>query len=232
MQKRLLIRLIDFNKITAMKVASSPTDADRRLIALVRLQPALYDVQHQQYQDTVHKAALWRKIAQDLAMDIRLCRSRWFNMRDNYRKSIIRNQLKRRAGQPERVYKFTPEIRFLKPYFNLDPAHADTTGPLSDNAHQAEDSSAPFGEASGPAKRERSESPQSLQDLEMPQTSQFQAHPVNVFLACIEPTLKALPPYLLSLAKGEIFAAVQKYELRMLQADCHVSTSDSPSLDA
>ncbi|XP_067140303.1 uncharacterized protein [Centruroides vittatus] len=41
-------------------------------------------------------------------------------------------------------------------------------------------------------------------------------HPVDAFLSGISPTLKTLNPYLLNLAKSEIFAIVQKYEMKML----------------
>lgn len=41
-------------------------------------------------------------------------------------------------------------------------------------------------------------------------------NPVDAFLAGIAPTLKNLTPYYLHLAKSEIFATVQKYEMKML----------------
>lgn len=41
-------------------------------------------------------------------------------------------------------------------------------------------------------------------------------HPVDAFLAGIAPTLKTLSSYYLHLAKSEIFATVQKYELKLL----------------
>lgn len=48
------------------------------------------------------------------------------------------------------------------------------------------------------------------------QTLSTSPHPVDAFLAGIAPTLKTLTPYYLNVAKSEIFATVQKYELQML----------------
>ncbi|XP_060804867.1 uncharacterized protein LOC106139606 [Amyelois transitella] len=205
-------------------------EADRRLIALVKKFPALYDVEDAQYQDTVWKMIVWRKIAGEMDMDAKLCRSRWFNMRDIYRKSIIRNHMKRRLGQNVRVYKYARDMDFLKKYFsNLAPAQEPD--PLFEDGDQEEDgddNSFPFSESSKAdavdssevqvraAKLERPSSPEPFVQLDLtPRAQERFTHPVDAFLACIEPTLKALPPYYLSLAKGEIFATVQKYELRM-----------------
>lgn len=41
-------------------------------------------------------------------------------------------------------------------------------------------------------------------------------HPVDAFLCGIAPSLKKLPPYYWHYAKSDIFAAVQKYELKLL----------------
>lgn len=48
------------------------------------------------------------------------------------------------------------------------------------------------------------------------QTASTSPHPVDAFLAGIAPTLKTLTPYYLNVAKSEIFATVQKYEMQML----------------
>lgn len=48
------------------------------------------------------------------------------------------------------------------------------------------------------------------------QTASTSPHPVDAFLAGIAPTLKTLKPYYLNVAKSEIFATVQKYEMQML----------------
>lgn len=42
-------------------------------------------------------------------------------------------------------------------------------------------------------------------------------NPIDSFLFGISATLKSMPPYLQHLAKSEIFATIQKYELQMLQ---------------
>jgi hypothetical protein len=47
-------------------------------------------------------------------------------------------------------------------------------------------------------------------------TTSSAPHPVDVFLTVVAPTLKTLRPYYLNLAKSEIFASIQKYEMKML----------------
>ncbi|KAK7067324.1 hypothetical protein SK128_006358 [Halocaridina rubra] len=66
------------------------------------------------------------------------------------------------------------------------------------------------------------------------QTTSTSPHPVDAFLAGIAPTLKTLTPYYLNVAKSEIFATVQKYELQMLknQHSCEVKTEPSASVSS
>jgi hypothetical protein len=59
-------------------------------------------------------------------------------------------------------------------------------------------------------------------------TTSSAPHPVDAFLAGVAPTLKALGPYYLNLAKSEIFASIQKYEMKMLmQQHSYEGTSAS-----
>lgn len=51
-------------------------------------------------------------------------------------------------------------------------------------------------------------------------------HPVDAFLAGIAPTLKDLTPYYQNLSKSEIFAVVQKYEMKMFM-DQHTNQGQS-----
>lgn len=62
-------------------------------------------------------------------------------------------------------------------------------------------------------------------------------HPVDAFLAGVASTLKTLSPYYSNLAKSEIFAIVQKYEMKMImeqhqersnQNSNHTFSSSSP----
>lgn len=48
------------------------------------------------------------------------------------------------------------------------------------------------------------------------QNNTFSQYPVDAFLAGIASTLKTLSPYYLNLAKSEIFAIVQKYEMKII----------------
>lgn len=55
-------------------------------------------------------------------------------------------------------------------------------------------------------------------------------HPVDAFLSGIAPTLKTLSPYDLHLAKSEIFAIVQKYELQQILRRNSSTTSSMNSV--
>lgn len=55
-------------------------------------------------------------------------------------------------------------------------------------------------------------------------------HPVDAFLSGIAPTLKTLSPYDLHLAKSEIFAIVQKYELQHILRTNLLTTSSMNSV--
>lgn len=63
------------------------------------------------------------------------------------------------------------------------------------------------------------------------QSNSKSPHPVDAFLASIGPTLKSLSPYYLNVAKSEIFATVQKYEMEMI-TNQHSSGKTVPSASA
>ncbi|KAK6639685.1 hypothetical protein RUM43_007958 [Polyplax serrata] len=50
------------------------------------------------------------------------------------------------------------------------------------------------------------------------------SHPIDAFLAGISPTLKTFSPYHLHLAKSEIFAVVQKFELKTIMGETWTGT--------
>ena len=56
--------------------------------------------------------------------------------------------------------------------------------------------------------------------------SQASQHPIDAFLTGIAPTLKTLNPYLLNLAKSEIFSTVQKYEIKCLESNIHIKEKE------
>nr|XP_022911624.1 transcription factor Adf-1-like [Onthophagus taurus] len=61
---------------------------DEKLIEMVRDYPVLYDLSHAKYNDINYKNGIWKEIAKQLKEDWPSCKTRWNNIRDNYRKSL------------------------------------------------------------------------------------------------------------------------------------------------
>ncbi|XP_055538231.1 uncharacterized protein LOC129725879 [Wyeomyia smithii] len=91
---------------------------DEKLIELVRSHPVLYDLGEARYLDSRHKTVIWNRIAAELEAEANDCKSRWSNIRDQYRKSLKKETT--RSGQAAtqiRPYKYKHLLRFLKPTF-------------------------------------------------------------------------------------------------------------------
>ncbi|CAG9782214.1 unnamed protein product [Diatraea saccharalis] len=90
---------------------------DEKLIKCVRAYPVLYNVGHAKYLDTKYKNYLWRKIAVSLSLtenDWVICKQRWTNIRDQYKKSIkSQKTVTGQAAKKIKVYKFFDQLRFL-----------------------------------------------------------------------------------------------------------------------
>ncbi|XP_076645462.1 uncharacterized protein LOC143354956 [Halictus rubicundus] len=93
---------------------------DERLIECVKGREFLYDTSHAKYMDSKYKSAAWREIAEELNQPAALCKSRWQNIRDQYRKFRARNSAGR-SGQAtdtlSRKYRYEDLLQFLTPYF-------------------------------------------------------------------------------------------------------------------
>jgi len=61
-------------------------EAERRLIALVRRQPALYDARHPKFHDDVHREKLWQGVASRLDTDLTNCLAAWAELRYRYQR--------------------------------------------------------------------------------------------------------------------------------------------------
>ncbi|XP_076029490.1 uncharacterized protein LOC143018188 [Oratosquilla oratoria] len=234
---------------------------DELLIELVRNHPVLYDLSQPKYMDNCSKQDIWNKIGEEMKVDGSSCRSRWNNIRDNYRKSLKKTSTKSgQSAKKIRLYKFSEQLDFLKRYFGerrvkgniacredegndhdcvvqqqedketmLQDAGEPTVsdgGLHEDLQTQPSPSPKPSFEAAvkpSTAKSannkvapQQTASAKLMEYLISKQENQTTPHPVDAFLAGIAPTLKTLTPYYLNVAKSEIFATVQKYEMQML----------------
>lgn len=268
----------------------SDVNKDEQLISLVEQNPVLYTQTHPKYMDSKYKQKVWETIGAFVEEDTLACKARWYNIRDNYRKSL-RNNLTRSGSKKAKLYKYTTQLSFLSNYadevirehatINIDdqetrstlpsptraptppPAEESVEEPTQDSEHEEflddivmkhetnysenEFTKDPLNTSkpampstvktaidnasvSGPQTRiirrirrpmlEQSESECSERVLDLlvrkMLTTAENRDPVDAFLAGIAPTLKSLHPYYQNLARSEIFATVQKYELKML----------------
>ncbi|XP_028128873.1 uncharacterized protein LOC114325125 [Diabrotica virgifera virgifera] len=91
---------------------------DEMLIELVSENSALFDLSNPKYMDTEYKNGIWNKIGIEMKMDGSSCKSRWNNIRDNYRKSLKKNKtVSVQKGKAARPYKFSQHLSFLTNFF-------------------------------------------------------------------------------------------------------------------
>ncbi|KAI8439055.1 hypothetical protein MSG28_012926 [Choristoneura fumiferana] len=223
-------------------------DADARLIAAVRARRLLYDPAHPRYSDGRAKFEVWREMGNELDASASACKARWNNIRDNYRKSLMR----RASGRPAHAhcYKYRHMLVFMNKFFrckdlNESAEDEDEDGTaenikedfeddeisehddlLTEETHETVKPVFPIiKEIKSVVESEQQGSTIDCEYLEKKEsvspTLSLPLHrvsmdPVDAFLAGLSPTLKAMNPVHLSLAKAEIFAVVHKYEMKGL----------------
>ncbi|KAL1488756.1 hypothetical protein ABEB36_014555 [Hypothenemus hampei] len=90
---------------------------NEKLIALVKENSVLYDLKHPKYLNAQFKDRIWNNIGEKLQMSGAICKARWSNIRDNYRKSKKRRMIKSgQAAIKAKKYKFEEQLGFLVPY--------------------------------------------------------------------------------------------------------------------
>ncbi|XP_055532642.1 homeotic protein spalt-major-like isoform X2 [Wyeomyia smithii] len=244
--------------VCKLNLSSTRSIADEKLIELVRGHPVLFDLGDARFLDSRHKTKIWNKIAEELGSEANDCKSRWNNIRDQYRKTLKREVT--RSGQAAariRPYKYKHLLTFITPtseepetISNIEPEEPlaisgtepgsereiDTqeepltsTAPISEPAPDPKAYSKPRGRNSC---KENSASAQLMKYLiskKSSNQSKEDSHPVDAFLSGIAPILKSLDPINLNKARAEIFATVQKYELVMLMQENNTHCNQAPS---
>ncbi|XP_030038266.2 transcription factor Adf-1 [Manduca sexta] len=258
---------------------------DELLIESVRSNRVLYDFSHPKYWDSEHKNKLWNQIGKKLNTDGTTCRSRWHNIRDQYRKTL-KKTIAKKGQNAKKVpyYKYHELMSFMDGFFQErekkeiltadDEADdfygvqlkTDNEDAASSNSSRPESSMDTFPHAvvclespinaimppSGtqarhplspdrPGSPRASESTSSKEKKELSRLTSTAAylveyilkksekkpeHPIDKFLEGIAPTLRSLTPYYQNLAKSEIFATVQKYEMMMLKESHDTANSE------
>ncbi|XP_044745401.1 uncharacterized protein LOC123307237 [Coccinella septempunctata] len=237
---------------------------DVKLIRCVKNRPALYDPSHVKYMDLYYKNGLWNEISEELKVDSIACKTRWGNIRDNFRKSLKKTLSKRTmGGKLVKHYKYSDQLQFLRKMFDGDEL-GDGLGErhilpgvevkIEDDSLTRVDFQEPFSDdesqCSSPVQTAQkrkttnldycdqthssaNSSPQHFNLLKFDQrpgqsesqSANFSPHPVDAFLAGLVPTLKTFSPLNWHLAKSEIFAVVQKYELKTIMGEGNEQSS-------
>ncbi|XP_077288944.1 uncharacterized protein LOC143913173 [Arctopsyche grandis] len=95
---------------------------DEKLIEFVKENSVLYNVSMVKYNDAVHKFKIWKDIAKKLNQPSSVCKSRWNNIRDNYRKSVKKRLTTERhapnSGNKKKYYKYEEQLRFLDNFYH------------------------------------------------------------------------------------------------------------------
>ncbi|XP_037724197.1 uncharacterized protein LOC119556236 [Drosophila subpulchrella] len=109
------------------------TEAEWRLISLVRRQPALYDARHPKFHDDVHREKLWQGVANRLATDLTNCLAAWAELRYRYQRHVRRLrafQRNRKGTKGQRpCMRHEEELLFLYPHVARFPLTVEKIQP-------------------------------------------------------------------------------------------------------
>jgi hypothetical protein len=160
-----------------------------------------------------------------------LCKRRWINIRDQFKKSL--NRRKTNSGQAAnsnvKNYKYEEVLQFLMPHIHERSTISSIEQPSENdsdmvNSHvmtsvddetreeiSASNRNADIHQPENPRKKRKIVLPKTASSawmkyvIENSKKQNDYKHPIDTFLEGLAPTLKNLPPYFQHLAKGKIF---------------------------
>ncbi|XP_076682084.1 uncharacterized protein LOC143376098 isoform X2 [Andrena cerasifolii] len=210
-----------------------------KLIELVRQHPVLYDLSHMQYMDSNYKFRIWADIGNKLREDGSACRARWNNLRDNYRKSLKKQEVRSGSAKTIKSYKYSNQMCFLKRFFGERSSTGNVGTQEFDNGNSSDELLADARESCPEQPTLTMQQSTDEEDYEPPEKRKVtysrgrketvstqvlnyfinkneNPHPVDAFLNGISATIKSLSPRNQNCLKTEIFNIVQRYELESL----------------
>ncbi|XP_062563346.1 uncharacterized protein LOC134226531 [Armigeres subalbatus] len=284
--------------MSKMLLQNADISKDEQLIALVEKHPVLYTQSHPKYMDTKYKLKIWNTIGAFMEEETLACKARWYNIRDNYRKTL-RTSYTRSGNRRSKQYKYASNLSFLDSYaeevkrahttVNMDdldtrssspsptppdepPIEAPTAGSehedyiddivMKNEINEVEMAKDPLKSSTFDTTAETAGIQPTIRTVQRPSLKRGDIveiaplsgfatgsessdrilemlvkkvvatdspDPVDAFLAGLAPTMKSLHPYYRNLVKTEIFAVVQKYELKMLTEPLPLIFSNQPS---
>ncbi|XP_056642633.1 transcription factor Adf-1-like [Diorhabda sublineata] len=107
---------------------------DEKLIELVRKYPVIYNTGHAKYLDTKHTLRIWNKIGEEIQQTGSICKSRWQNIRDQFRKNLAKKVTKSgQTAEKRKRYEYEDCLQFLIPFFAERDTLSNVTLPNSES---------------------------------------------------------------------------------------------------
>ncbi|KAK9499453.1 hypothetical protein O3M35_002485 [Rhynocoris fuscipes] len=89
-----------------------------KLIYLIHNNESLYNVNHPDYSNSAVKDRIWNEIGEEMELSVLACKQRWFNLRDQYRRTL-KHKLSVDDGEAlpkKKKWKHEDKLAFLKPF--------------------------------------------------------------------------------------------------------------------
>lgn len=164
-----------------------------------------------------------------------MCKSRWYSLRDQYRKRMKKKNTEKKPGHGSvfnKKWKYETEMNFLQPFFRTRDTSYNTTYDEEQDAAVTEENSIDLKEepASDPCdddqdfnchseKSAHVEAP-TLMDFLVKQKRETDAllgtDPVEAFFSGIIAKVKRFSPYYQNIVESQIFTIVQEIEMKQI----------------
>ncbi|XP_075158410.1 transcription factor Adf-1-like [Haematobia irritans] len=87
---------------------------EEKLIEAVKKYPILFDLQCREYKNTQKKEDVWKGISNEIGWSTELCKKKWKNLRDTYKKTKQRLNMPSGSGaEVKRTWKYFENMSFL-----------------------------------------------------------------------------------------------------------------------
>ncbi|XP_071439495.1 uncharacterized protein [Hetaerina americana] len=210
---------------------------DHKLIYLVHQHEELFNMMHKRYNDNHFKDKTWRTIGEELDHTGAYCKTRWFSLRDQYRRAMKNKRGKSSQSSDSKKWKYEDEMSFLLPFLQerelvFSSNHGDDG---TNNCDEMEGTGSPshaFGDAEGrewEARRRKAEKGggvrRSSSNREPPATilmkyilkkNELRPDHIENFFSSLAATVRSLKPIRQNVVKAKIFSIVSEMELEQL----------------
>lgn len=153
-----------------------------------------------------------------------VCKSRWQNIRDQFRKCLIKKGKSHKVTSKIKKYKYEDNLQFVIPYFVENNSICKVDDEQSQSVKSEEEQTESKQNSVRTKKSLAIKRKLSEQELNTPNLTKYTVqrdeddnpHPIDAFLTGVSATVKNFTPYYQHLAKGRIFEVVQELELQQL----------------